>query len=398
MSVSVRRRGHRRRGFDGLSGPDRHGHLIGLDIELVTQQPATIRTFDESERWKRGLVLRADVMAADHIKAEAPELTKIAAAGITTRSCDAAWRPVQRSQRARERRHADGVSDRGRHRSAAKRRQRRQVSGRAARAVPGCRAAMATRRRCSAPSRSSGRRSSMPSTRRGLEARYAKSPVGCGAAARSTARSMGSNEALGGGGAVRQRGSPWRSRRTSSARSCGRSTWPRNFSSRRSSPVDRRPIWRPRISKAANAKGDLQPELSNEVPRARPRCRRTGTRAATPRARAEGRVRPGEGGCAVRVLLVGTDEHVSDFLKNAARAVKEGLTPDAAIRALTLDAATDRRRRRSARIARKGQDREHHHGRRRSVRREHHEVTLVLIDGPAWSLVPSLRPESVLGP
>ena len=31
--------------------------------------------------------------------------------------------------------------------------------------------------------------------------------------------------------------------------------------------------------------------------------------------------------------------NTSDFVKNAARAVKEGLTPEAAIRALTLDAA-----------------------------------------------------------
>ena len=46
----------------------------------MTQQPATIRTFDESERWKRDLVLRADVMAAEHVNADAPELTKLAAA------------------------------------------------------------------------------------------------------------------------------------------------------------------------------------------------------------------------------------------------------------------------------------------------------------------------------
>ena len=56
------------------------GTSTGLDIDLVTQQPATIRTFDEAERWKRNLVLRADVMAAEHIKAEAPELAKLAAA------------------------------------------------------------------------------------------------------------------------------------------------------------------------------------------------------------------------------------------------------------------------------------------------------------------------------
>ena len=60
------------------------GTSAGLDIDLVTQQPSTIRTFDESERWKRDLVLRSGVLAAEHVKADAPELTKLAAAGITT--------------------------------------------------------------------------------------------------------------------------------------------------------------------------------------------------------------------------------------------------------------------------------------------------------------------------
>jgi len=60
------------------------GTSVGLDIDLVTQQPSTIRTFDESERWKRDLILRSGVLAAEHVKADAPELTKLAAAGITT--------------------------------------------------------------------------------------------------------------------------------------------------------------------------------------------------------------------------------------------------------------------------------------------------------------------------
>jgi hypothetical protein len=60
------------------------GTSVGVDIDVSTQQPSTIRTFDEAERWKRDLVLRSDVMAADHMKVDAPELTKLATAGITT--------------------------------------------------------------------------------------------------------------------------------------------------------------------------------------------------------------------------------------------------------------------------------------------------------------------------
>ena len=60
------------------------GTAAGLDITIATEQPSSVRTFDEAERWKRDLVLRADVMAANHINPDAPDLTKLAAAGITT--------------------------------------------------------------------------------------------------------------------------------------------------------------------------------------------------------------------------------------------------------------------------------------------------------------------------
>jgi imidazolonepropionase-like amidohydrolase len=60
------------------------GSSAGLDIQVPTQQPQTIRTTDEAERWKRSVMLRADVSAAEHVKLDAPELSRLASAGITT--------------------------------------------------------------------------------------------------------------------------------------------------------------------------------------------------------------------------------------------------------------------------------------------------------------------------
>jgi imidazolonepropionase-like amidohydrolase len=55
----------------------------GLDIEVNRQMPATLRTTEEVERWKRDLILKADVNAADHVR-EAPELARLANVGITS--------------------------------------------------------------------------------------------------------------------------------------------------------------------------------------------------------------------------------------------------------------------------------------------------------------------------
>jgi imidazolonepropionase-like amidohydrolase len=60
------------------------GTAVGVDLQVTTQQPATIRTFDEAERWKRDLVLRSNVFAADHMKADAQDLAALASSGITT--------------------------------------------------------------------------------------------------------------------------------------------------------------------------------------------------------------------------------------------------------------------------------------------------------------------------
>ena len=49
------------------------GSSVGLDIQVPAQQPQTVRSTDEAERWKRSVVLRADVNALDHVKLDAPE-------------------------------------------------------------------------------------------------------------------------------------------------------------------------------------------------------------------------------------------------------------------------------------------------------------------------------------
>ena len=55
----------------------------GLDIELNRQMPQTINTTEGAERWKRELILRPAVSAADHLE-ESAELARYANAGITS--------------------------------------------------------------------------------------------------------------------------------------------------------------------------------------------------------------------------------------------------------------------------------------------------------------------------
>lgn len=55
----------------------------GLDIEVNRQPPASLGTTEAVERWKRDLILRPDLNAADHVR-EAPELARLASAGITS--------------------------------------------------------------------------------------------------------------------------------------------------------------------------------------------------------------------------------------------------------------------------------------------------------------------------
>ncbi len=59
------------------------GHAAGLEVGSNQQQPAGLRTTDEAERWKRTLIFRPELEAAGHLK-ETPELARLASNGITT--------------------------------------------------------------------------------------------------------------------------------------------------------------------------------------------------------------------------------------------------------------------------------------------------------------------------
>lgn len=48
------------------------------------EQPRDPKTLEEVERWKRSALLRPQVTAAEHVKVDAPDLTRLPAAGITT--------------------------------------------------------------------------------------------------------------------------------------------------------------------------------------------------------------------------------------------------------------------------------------------------------------------------
>jgi imidazolonepropionase-like amidohydrolase len=59
------------------------GNSAGLDLQVNRQQPATLRTTEEAERWKRELIFKPEVNAADHLQ-EGPELVRFAGAGVTS--------------------------------------------------------------------------------------------------------------------------------------------------------------------------------------------------------------------------------------------------------------------------------------------------------------------------
>jgi imidazolonepropionase-like amidohydrolase len=55
----------------------------GLDLQVNRQQPANLRTTEEAERWKRDLIFKPDVNAADHLQENA-DLARFAGAGVTS--------------------------------------------------------------------------------------------------------------------------------------------------------------------------------------------------------------------------------------------------------------------------------------------------------------------------
>ncbi len=59
------------------------GNTAGLQVPALTP-PADARTRMELERWKRGSILHPQIEAAAYVKSDAPEMQRLAAAGITT--------------------------------------------------------------------------------------------------------------------------------------------------------------------------------------------------------------------------------------------------------------------------------------------------------------------------
>ena len=61
------------------------GNPAGTDITLnLAQTQQGSRTTDEAERAKRTLILRPHVLAAEHVRLDAPELARLAAGGVTS--------------------------------------------------------------------------------------------------------------------------------------------------------------------------------------------------------------------------------------------------------------------------------------------------------------------------
>jgi imidazolonepropionase-like amidohydrolase len=58
-------------------------NATGVDLQVNRQPPADLRTTEEAERWKRNLIFTPAVRAADHLK-EAPELSRLANLGVTS--------------------------------------------------------------------------------------------------------------------------------------------------------------------------------------------------------------------------------------------------------------------------------------------------------------------------
>jgi len=61
------------------------GNPAGTDIQLnLAQSQQGSRTTDDAERAKRAVILRPQILAADHVKLDAPELSRLAAGGVTS--------------------------------------------------------------------------------------------------------------------------------------------------------------------------------------------------------------------------------------------------------------------------------------------------------------------------
>jgi imidazolonepropionase-like amidohydrolase len=59
------------------------GNTAGVDPAMPAA-PANFRTTEDAERFRRSTILRADLDVAEHVRPDAPELTRLASSGITT--------------------------------------------------------------------------------------------------------------------------------------------------------------------------------------------------------------------------------------------------------------------------------------------------------------------------
>ena len=59
------------------------GTATGLSVP-ASQRPDQFRTTEEAERWKRENIFRPELQAADHLQADSPELARLGGVGVTT--------------------------------------------------------------------------------------------------------------------------------------------------------------------------------------------------------------------------------------------------------------------------------------------------------------------------
>ena len=59
------------------------GTSTGVEVQAPAQ-PATFRTSEDQERWKRSVIFRPDLQVANHIQPDSQDLARFAAAGVTT--------------------------------------------------------------------------------------------------------------------------------------------------------------------------------------------------------------------------------------------------------------------------------------------------------------------------
>ena len=60
------------------------GNSAGLDVPTNQERPEGLRTMEEAERWKRSQIFRPDLEAAGRLRADSPDLSRLASTGITS--------------------------------------------------------------------------------------------------------------------------------------------------------------------------------------------------------------------------------------------------------------------------------------------------------------------------